>query len=271
MLIVQISDTHIAGWNKKAYGIAPVARNLSDCVEHINQLIPKPDLVLVTGDITNAGLKEEFEQAASLLNKLDAPYYVIPGNHDDRSNLLSVFGGIACPLTGFYKNQGFINYVIDDFDIRLIAMDSTVIDEPGGEICEIRSAWLDKRLEEELEKPTILFMHHPPVKLGVIESNVDGFIGSERLGAIVGKYTNIERILCGHIHLPAFVRWHGTIVSTAPSMGMQLDLDITMEHPSRFHLEPPAYQLHHWTADNNLVSHTVNVKTIEKTYPFEEH
>jgi len=54
-------------------------------------------------------------------------------------------------------------------------------------------------------------------------------------------------------------------------MGMQLNLDLTMEHPSQFHLEPPAYLLHHWTPENNLISHTVNVKTIEKSYLFEEH
>ncbi|NKB76971.1 MAG: hypothetical protein GKR96_07940 [Gammaproteobacteria bacterium] len=281
MLIVQISDTHIAGWDKKAYGIAPVAENLSTCVEHINQLIPKPDIVIVTGDITNSGLTEEFQQAASLLNKLAVPYYVIPGNHDDRSNLLSVFSGTACPVNDLNQGQSgknqsnnsqeFINYVVDDFDVRLIAMDSTIINEPGGEICGKRAAWLDECLGENREKPTLLFMHHPPVKLGVIESNIDGFIGSERLGTIIEKYSNIERILCGHVHLPTFVRWCGTIVSTAPSMGMRLSLDLTMEQPSKFHLESPTYQIHHWTADNNLISHTVTINEIDQAYLFEEH
>jgi 3',5'-cyclic AMP phosphodiesterase CpdA len=51
MLIAHISDFHIAGWNKKAYGIAPTAENLALCV----QLIPKPDLVIVTGDIAYSG------------------------------------------------------------------------------------------------------------------------------------------------------------------------------------------------------------------------
>ena len=61
MLIAQISDTHIAGWGKKAYGIVPTAENLARCVDHINQFDPQPDLVLVTGDITYTGLAEEAE------------------------------------------------------------------------------------------------------------------------------------------------------------------------------------------------------------------
>lgn len=270
MLIVQISDTHIAGWDKKTYGIAPMVNNLRLCVEHINQLIPKPDLVLVTGDITNTGRIEEFEQAASLLNELTAPYYVIPGNHDNRTNLLSAFAGRACPAENIFKQQGFINYVIDDFELRLIAMDSTVIYQAGGEICKLRASWLDERLTEGGEKPTILFMHHPPVKLGVKETDIDGFAGSEKLGDVIEKYTHIERILCGHVHSPIFVRWRGTVVSTAPSMGMQLVLDLTLQQSSQFILEAPAYQLHHWTAEKNLISHIVKVQAIDKTYLFED-
>ena len=233
MLIAQISDTHIAGRGKKTYGVAPMSQNLSQCVGHINQLKPEVDLVLVTGDISCSGQPEEFNEAAELLNKLDAPYFVIPGNHDDCLNLLSVFRGKACTSINLGKDREFINYVIDDFDIRLIAMDSTIINEPGGEVCEARATWLNERLSEDREKPTIIFMHHPPIKLGVKETNVDGFTGSERLGEVVKKYFNIERIICGHIHLPTFTRWCGTIVSTAPATGMPLILDLTLKQPSQ--------------------------------------
>ncbi|MCD6582291.1 MAG: phosphodiesterase, partial [Desulfuromusa sp.] len=211
MLIAHISDLHIAGWGKKAYGIAPTAESLACCVDHINQLKPEPDLVLVTGDITYSGLLEEVERAASLLGELRYPFYVIPGNHDDLSTLWSVFGGQACPV----MDQGFINYVIEGYPIRFIGIDSTVPGEPGGEICDVRAAWLDERLSEVKEQPTIIFTHHPPVKCGVLETDEDGFIGADLLGAVVEKYPNIERILCGHIHLTTHVRWRGTVVSTA--------------------------------------------------------
>jgi len=267
MLIVHISDTHIAGWGKKAYGIAPTSENLARCVDHINQLNPKPELVLVTGDITNGGPLVETERAASLLGKLRYPFYIIPGNHDDRSDLWSVFGGHACPS----MDQGFMNYVIEGYDIHLIGMDSTAPGTPGGEICNTRAMWLDERLSEANEQPTIIFLHHPPVKCGVSETDIDGFIGADRLGDVIEKYTNIERVICGHIHLQAHVRWRGTVVSTAPSTGMQRVLDFTLERPSEFVLEAPGYQLHYWSSERNLVSHTIYVREIDGPYLFEEH
>jgi len=270
MLIAQISDLHIVGVGKKTYGIAPMGENLRLCVEHINQLSPKPDLVLVTGDITDTGLQDEFQHARELLDDLIIPYYVIPGNHDDRSRLLSTFSQRACSFITGPEEQSFVNYVIDEFEIRLLAMDSTAPGKPGGEICDHRANWLDQRLSENKEKPTIIFMHHPPLKLGVIETDIDGFNGEEKLGNVVNKYNNIEGILCGHVHLPTFSRWQGTIVSTAPSIGMRLLLDLTLEQPSKFLLEKPAYQLHYWTREKNLVSHLVEVKNSD-CYLFEDY
>ena len=266
MLIAHISDLHIAGWGKKAYGIAPTAENLACCVDHINQLKPEPDLVLVTGDITYSGLLEEAERAASILSQLRYPFYIIPGNHDNRSSFLSVFAEQACPV----KDENFINYVIEGYPLRLIGIDSTVPGEPGGEISKTTAAWLEECLSAAKEQPTVIFIHHPPVKCGVLETDVDGFVGAERFGDIVEKYPNIKSILCGHIHLQAHIGWRGTVIDTAPSMGIPLVLDLTLEQPSQFTLDVPGYQLHYWSPDKNLVSHTIYVRETDGPYLFEE-
>ena len=70
--------------------------------------------------------------------------------------------------------------------------------------------------------------------------------------------------------MPINTRWRGTVVSTAPSMGMQLSLDLTLERESEFLLEAPAYQLHYWSPDKNLITHTVVVKSVDGPYLFEE-
>lgn len=266
MLIAQISDTHITAQNKKAYGIAPTGDNLIRCIEDINQLIPRPDLLLMTGDITNSNLEEEFKQAYKILNNINIPYFVIPGNHDDSRVVKSTFDK-HCPTS----STEFINYVIDDYVVRFIAMDTTIKGKGGGELCDTRLIWLEKHLNENKNKPTIIFMHHPPVKVGVIESDIDGFIGADKLGQIVKKYSNIERIICGHVHLQTHTLWNGTVVTTAPSVSMKLVLDLTMEKPSRFVLEPASYLLHYWTTDNNLVTHTIRVGETDESYLFEEH
>ena len=264
MLIVQISDTHITAPNKKAYGIAATSDNLIRCIEHINQLKPKPDVVLVTGDVTNANQPDEFIQAKKLLDQLQFPYYVIPGNHDGRSQLSTTFGNEHCP-----SSAPFINYVIDDYPIHLIAVDSVIEGKEGGELCDTRLSWLDKKLAEDTNKPTVVFMHHPPVKVGVFETDVDGFIGANKLGKVIKKYSNIKRIISGHVHLQTHTLWNGTVVTTAPSVSMELVLDLTLENPSQFALEPPSYLIHFMSADKEIVTHSVTVREIDGPHPFE--
>ena len=268
MLIVQLSDTHITNWNEKACDVAPTAENLAQCVAHINQLNPPADVVLITGDLTNDGSLEEAQHAEQILCDLNCPFFIVPGNHDSRRVLCPTFDDEACP-----KNTlGFIHYTVDSYPIRLIGLDSLNQGEAGGKISQKTTEWLDERLAEEPEKPTILFMHHPPIKCGVLETDVDGFIGAHYLAEVVKKYNNIERILCGHIHMPVHASWCGTIITTAPSStGMRIDVDLSQTKPSQFSLDTPNYLLHYWTPDKNLITHTVRACEAEQYYPFEKY
>ncbi len=264
MLIVQISDLHISSPNTDTYGHAPMADKLQQCVDHINQFNPKPDVVLVSGDICDSGALDQTTRAAEILNQLTIPYYVIAGNHDLRQTMFETFGGEHCPA----RDDQFLQYVIDGFDVRMIGLDSVIPGKSGGEMCDDRVQWLDEQLALEPEKPTVLFLHHPPFKFSVPETDEDGFLGSDAFGDVVEKYSNIKRVMCGHIHLLTHASWRGTIVSTAPSMGMQLDLDLSMTKPSGFVLTDPAYLVHHWTPQKNLITHTITVRDYDGPFPF---
>ncbi len=267
MLIAHISDPHVAGPGKKAYNIAPTAENLMRCVDHINRLKPRPQVVLVTGDVTYSGKAEEAENAAQILEKLQFPFYLVPGNHDRRETLWAVFGGRACPS----PSADSISYVVRGHDLHLIGLDTSVPDAPGGRIDRYRADWLDAQLAECAAKPAIIFMHHPPVKCGVLETDEDGFKDVALLAEVIAKHDHVQRLLCGHIHLEAHAAWQGTVISTAPSTGMQLVLDLTMTQPSAFVLGAPGYQLHYWTPERHLVSHTVYVRDADGPYLFEEN
>ena len=268
MLIAQISDTHLAPDTQQTFGIASMAENLARCIQHINALSPKADVVFITGDISNSGQANELHRAASILNDLRCPYYVIPGNHDNRQLVKDTFGFKHCPVEASNSSGGFINFVVGGYALQLIALDSTKTRQPGGEICALRANWLAQQLAAEPEQATMIFMHHPPLNFSVLETDDDGFEGSDLLGDVVEKFPNIQRIACGHIHLNAHAAWRGTVVSTAPSIGMSLRLDLSMQLPSAFHLDPPSYQLHYWTAKQDLITHTVQLREDDSCYSF---
>lgn len=263
MFFAQLSDIHITSKHDELFNIVPMSNHLFECVEHINNLATKPDLVLVTGDISNNGQIKQLEIAKQCLDKLKCPYYVIPGNHDNRADLSKIFND-NCQT----NEQGLIHYVINEFAVTFIAIDSCKTGLSGAEFTTDSNKWLENELNTYNDKPVVLFMHHPPVNMGIAETNIDGFKGKALLAETIEKHSNIKAILCGHIHLSAHTLWHGTLISTAPSIGMRLVIDFSLEQESQFITEKPQYQLHHWTDEQQLITFDVKVSDTKAGHLF---
>ena len=250
MLIAQISDTHIKPEGQIAYGRVDTAVFLAKAVAHLNALQPRPDMILVTGDLVDAGAPVEYTRLRTLLAPLEMPFYLIPGNHDARDPLRAAFADHR-----YLPASGFLQYTIEAQAVRLIALDTLVPGQGHGELCTERLDWLEARLAEQ-DRPTILFMHHPPFECGLAYMDRERLRdGADRLAAIVGRHPNVERVLCGHVHRSIQVRWAGTIAASAPSTAHQLTLDLDPAAPLTYRMEPPGALLHAWRPGTGLVSH----------------
>ena len=93
MLVAQISDFHVAVPGSQIDQEHRTSAQLARAVAHLGRLRPRPDLVLCTGDLVQDGEAEEYRRLVELLEPLAMPYYVIPGNHDDREGLRAAFAG----------------------------------------------------------------------------------------------------------------------------------------------------------------------------------
>ena len=183
MLIAQISDFHVrAHGEESTFGIDNNA-NLRAAVAMLNDLDPAPDVVIGTGDLANRGRPEEYAALRDLLAPLKAPIYLIPGNHDTVRHLRATFSDCDY-LAG---EAGFVSYVVDRYPLRLIGFDSTLPDAHNGAVCPKRRAWLQSRLEEATNRPTLLFMHHPPFTTGIWWMDGIGIVeGVRRVAGAVG-------------------------------------------------------------------------------------
>ena len=70
MLIAHFSDIHVAPEGKSALHGINTSAALAHCVEHINNLDPQPDVILITGDLTSEGSPEEYAVLRSYLSLL---------------------------------------------------------------------------------------------------------------------------------------------------------------------------------------------------------
>lgn len=251
MLLAQISDLHVVAKGKRLFDRIDTVGCLRRAVTHLECLSPRPDFVIVTGDLVDAGSVAEYETLCDLFSGLSIPFALMPGNHDERANLRAMFHDHS-----YLQASGeFLHYVLEDLPLRLIALDTLIPGESGGRLCPARLDWLSDRLAEHPDRPTVIAMHHPPFLTGLTEMDAINCDNSAALGAIVAEHPQIERIICGHVHRPMVVRWNGTVVTTAPATAHQVALDLKDGSPTAWIMEPPACHLHHWRPESGLVTH----------------
>ncbi len=264
MLIAQITDTHIKAGGKLAYRRVDSAAKLRDCVAHLNGLAPRPDVVLFTGDLVDFGKPEEYDVLRDILAPLDMPVFVIPGNHDDRAAMRKAFSD-----HDYLPPDGeFLHYVIEGYPLRLIGLDSTVPGSPFGIMCADRLDWLEQQLSQATDRPTVLFMHHPPFITGLANMDWQNCRNGDALGALVERHRQISRILCGHVHRPIHLAWHGITASIAPSPSHSCVLDLDPAASHDFVVEPPTCELHYWREDTGLISHLSFIGDYGGRFPY---
>ena len=243
-LILQLSDPHIgADW---AQG-DPVAA-LTAAVDCVRAMRPQPDALLVTGDLVDNGSDAEYEQVRERLARLQAPTFPLPGNHDDRAALRRQFG---LPGTGAEP----VHYAIDLGPLRLVALDSTLPGEDSGALDDEQLTWLGSELDASPEQPTLIAMHHPPLRTGVAVWDAIGLAEESRrsLGEVLDGRHQVRGIVAGHMHRTIVGELAGVPVLSVPSTYVQGRLDFQMRE-LEVAAEPAGFAVHA-VLDGELVSH----------------
>ncbi|KVO12176.1 metallophosphatase [Burkholderia ubonensis] len=267
MLLAQISDLHIKRPGQLAYQRVDTAAALARCIARLNALEPRPDAVLVTGDLVDFGRDDEYAQLRDLLAPLEIPYYLMVGNHDDRAALRRAFADRR-----EWQDSEFVQYAFDVGAVRVLALDSQVPGTSAGDLCDARLAWLAAQLDAARDRPVIVALHHPPFASGI--GHMDALrlapAAAAKLDALLRGHPNVERVLCGHVHRTMFARFGGTIASAVPAPAHQVAFDLRDNAPSAFRLEPPAFAVHRHTPDAGVITHHVYVDEGDGPYPFYE-
>jgi len=253
MLIAQITDMHVKPRGELLLDQLDSYDALERAIERINGRSPRPDLLVATGDLAADGRREEYAALRRLLDGAAMPYLLLPGNHDVRANLRDAFPDQP------WQNGDYLHYAVDDWPLRFVALDTVVAGQPHGELCPARCRWLDETLSRQPDSPTVIMMHHPPFATGIAHMDGMGLADPSGLAAVVTTHRQIVRILCGHIHRPVTTMFSGVPASVAPATSFQVELKLDDAKGIVLTKEPAAYQLHSWSTDGVLLSHTAYV------------
>ena len=251
MIIAQLSDPHIADLSCEFQGLYDTAGKLRLAVERLNSLTPRPDIAMMTGDLVNSGTAGEYAILKEILEASEVPLYLGIGNHDNRDEFLRQFSDLS-----YLRHDDFIQYVVEMEDLRLIMLDINVPGKPQGILCEERLNWLEERLAEKSDTPTVIFMHHPPIETGIQAMDEMGLLNKDAFEVVVSKYDNIIRICCGHLHRNIMGTFGGREVQVCASTSHKVMLDLTNDKRLATTNEPSEMQLHLWTG-KHLVTHNI--------------
>ena len=261
MLVAQITDLHLGfdPGNPDELNRQRLDRTLA----LLREMVPQPDLLLVTGDIADNGDDaESYQRFKEALADLPFPFYPAMGNHDSRAAYLECFPEVPTV-------DGFLQYAIEDLPVRILVLDTLEVGRHGGGFCEIRAGWLRARLAEAPDRPTLVVLHHPPIATGMSWMTENpGAAWVQRLRAIVEANPNIVAMVSGHLHRPIVTRWAGTTLAVCPAIAPQVALDLEpmdVDAPDGRPMivaDHPWIALHYWNG-RELISHFDTVEEHE--------
>ena len=235
MIIAQISDTHIALDTPDAdQRVQDFALTIAD----INALNPAPDVIVHTGDLVHNGRQDEYAQAVATLAKARAPVYVLVGNKDNRANLRAAFS--ACGYLA--PDSEFIDYSVEDFPVRLIAVDTLSTGSNKGDFCPARARRLIDLIDAETTKPIAIFAHHPPfeVTVGPDPLHFETPEIMARLRRALQHSGRVVAVFSGHVHRAAMGQVASIPATVMPCIATTLRKGAYPAHMKR----RPVYQVH---------------------------
>jgi outer membrane protein assembly factor BamB/predicted phosphodiesterase len=171
-----LSDTHV--------GSTTAERDLGAAVSDINSLTGL-SFVVLSGDVTEYGSREQLRRAKELLDGLKIPCHIIPGNHDIKWS--------ESGATDFGRIWGEDRFAFDHGGYRFIGMHQGPLMKMGDGYWPPQDVrWLEETLKK-LPDPNqpIIFVTHYPVDAGIANWYV--------VLDLLKKY-NTQVILCGHGH-----------------------------------------------------------------------
>jgi 3',5'-cyclic AMP phosphodiesterase CpdA len=145
----------------------------------------RPDVVAVSGDLTQRARAGQFRRARAFLDRLPRPHVVVPGNHD--VPLFNVIARAWAPLGGYTRHVTTdLRPRYEDETVLVLGVDTThSLTTKGGRIRDLDVEHILHSVNSAGQgKVRIVVCHHP----------IDGTVGALASGGV-------DLFLTGHLHV----------------------------------------------------------------------
>ena len=210
--ILHITDLHLFGDPQaKLVGINPL-QTLKKVASKIlsNYQQDKPDLIMLTGDISQDYSPESYKIANKIMRQFQFPIVATMGNHDDPTHFNNTFGN----STQFIKKPDLTNW-------QIIVLNSFWQQHVGGKLAYQELKFLQDSLDKTDDHPVIIFLHHHVVSIDSSWIDKINLNNNSQFLEIIDQYKNIKAVVSGHVHQDTQVTRKGVDFYSSPSTSWQ--------------------------------------------------
>ena len=187
--LVHLSDLH---FGRVDYAI------IEPLIQTINEV--KPDVVVVSGDLTQRARSHQFKEARAFLDRLPSPQIIVPGNHD--VPLHNVFARFLQPLDKYRR------YITDDLqpfyadeEIAIVGINTArSLTIKDGRINEMQVAGIRERLCQLADEVTKIIVTHHPFDLPEGHDE-DELVNRAAMAMEALASCGADVLLAGHLHI----------------------------------------------------------------------
>ncbi len=239
LVIAHVSDTHFGN------AVRDPSRRNAAVMDHLLAMSPRPDVLVVTGDVADHGLPEEYVEARAWLERWDGPLAVCPGNHDVRDAFVA---GLGVPSRTVVETRGARFVMLDS----LIDADDTGRVDPGR-LGDDQLAWLEARLAEDAG-PTYVCLHHPPTTIDLELMDPIRLLDGAAAEAVLARHPHVVATLVGHAHTMAATTFAGRPLLIGGGVVSTVTADAEAP-PTLWYDAPPSFALHLVGDDGRVTTH----------------
>ncbi|NJK35737.1 MAG: 3',5'-cyclic-AMP phosphodiesterase [Oscillatoriales cyanobacterium SM2_2_1] len=204
--IAQLSDIHLfADPNESLLGIQ-TEESFHRVLDLVRHRFPRPDLLLLTGDLSQDGSSTSYERLRNALLDMPVPAFCLAGNHDCEARLRRIL-----PMSCAVEDQHWL----------LLMVSSVVVDRVYGSLSEATLAWLEAQVAGHPTKNVLIAFHHPVLPLGNLWMDSILLQNSERFLELCHRHPQIRVVVNGHAHQEFDVTHSGVRYLVAPSTCVQ--------------------------------------------------
>ncbi|PMM10638.1 3',5'-cyclic-AMP phosphodiesterase [Vibrio breoganii] len=210
--LVQITDTHLFADDEGCLLSVNTGQSFIATVNDIVERNVEFDAIVATGDISQDHSAASYTRFADGIKPLEKQCYWLPGNHDQKSNMVTVLPSPQIKEVG---------HVLAGEYWQIIMLDSQVEGLPHGYLETEQLELLDNKLAEFPERHTLVLLHHNALPIGSAWLDQHKLQRAHQFWEVLGRHQNVRAVLGGHVHQDFEKEHNGVRVLATPSTCIQ--------------------------------------------------